>query len=485
MEQAAKTGVGFFISKFSAVKNGMLALADLEASPNPRDQIAAGFFRDYENELARQNAFDFDDLIDKVVLILTEHADLRAKYERRFTHVLVDEYQDINNRQYDLIRLLAGNAKNVSVVGDDHQTIYTWRGSNIGVFLNFDRDWPNGETVTLEENYRSTRTIIRAASAVIQNNQRQKPKTLRTRKPDGEKIALIEAGDEEEEAAWIVAGIQGSGAGNQNGTIAILYRTNAQSRPLEHMLARAEIPYVIYGGLKFYERREIKDIVAALRIAANPKDAVSRERLETNLTKTLVRALEPRLAEMGGMRPADAIARFLETTRYLERLDRAFPNAEERRENVAELIRFAGAFETLTPMIEQISLVQATDPAPNPPVGEFGAGQGLPLSNRRPIVLSTIHLAKGLEFDHVFVAGCAEGLLPHGRSQSDADALEEERRLMYVAMTRAKERLTLSFFDTPSRFLGEIPAELIVFANQDSRLGGTSIDDEERYITLD
>ena len=264
-------------------------------------------------------------------------------------------------------------------------------------------------------------------------------------------------------------------------SIAILYRTNAQSRAIEQALLQRNIPYEVYGGLKFYERREIKDIVAALRYAANPKDEVSRDRLEKNFSKGRFREFQESLAREPAQTPLALIKLFLSVTDYFDYMDRNYTNAFERRENIAELMRFASEFAELPPLLERLSLLQATDsirdkqtpdnPTPN-------------TSNLKPTQLMTMHLAKGLEFDRVFVAGACEGLLPHARSLDTEEELEEERRLLYVAMTRARHELIISFYDLPSRFLSEIPQELLEFESAISDASAFS-DSEERYITLD
>ncbi|HTY39672.1 MAG TPA: 3'-5' exonuclease, partial [Candidatus Paceibacterota bacterium] len=347
-----------------------------------------------------------------------------------------------------------------------------WRGSNFEIFLNFERDWPEAQVVLLEENYRSSGNIIAAASELISHNSKQKKKKLWTKNEPGEMVRLIETADEEDEAAWLVEDIMEARRAAPEESIAILYRTNAQSRPLEQALIEEQIPYRIYGGLKFYERREVKDIVAALRYAANPLDSVSRERLEKEFTKTRFRALEPRLRESGALRPTEIIELFIRETDYYTYIAKNLTNILDRRENIAELIRFAAEFEELPPLLEHVSLVQSTDT----PSSEQGS--------RMPVQLMTMHLAKGLEFDRVYIVGVNEGLLPHNRSTYNLAELEEERRLMYVGMTRARKHLALSFYDVPSRFLSEIPSEYLDFKSQVSDAEEFS-DDEERYITYD
>jgi DNA helicase-2/ATP-dependent DNA helicase PcrA len=509
----------YFAKKISELKNLGKLLPEARPSVDKEAQVRH-VFEKYEAALERNNAFDFDDLIEKVVTIFKKHPEVLKKYQRMFDAILVDEYQDINPKQYELVTLLAGEHRNLSVVGDDEQTIYSWRYADIRTFLNFDKDWKGASVHFLEENYRSTGIIIRAAASVAKNNRFRTPKNLWTKNPDGDLIALFEAWGENEEAEWIAGQIHDVRSRDKNADIGILYRTNAQSRAIEQALIRNNIPYRIFGGLKFYERREIKDAVSALRYISNAKDEPARERLEKNLTKrrfaefkTQVQALQLSAEDItapAGTRPAiaplAALKLFLETFGYFEYLESNFVNSDEREENIAELITFATDFKSLDELLERLSLLQAADEIGNKPV------------DGREVNLMTIHLAKGLEFDSVFIAGVAEGLLPHGRSLDNENALEEERRLMYVAMTRARKKLYLSFYGIPSRFVNEIPENCITLMSSDGsaddsynngggghngqrsgdgsgtsrwRDAGSDYDDEprgeghERFITLD
>lgn len=473
-EEARERGAAFFADKITRVKNGMLNTRTAQTQEDLRHlQIVRDVLARYEAELKKHNAFDFDDLIQKVVLLFKSKPAILAKYQKRFRHILVDEYQDLNNTQYELLRLLAGDSRQVSVVGDDAQTIYSWRGSNFEIFLNFERDWPEAAVVVLDENYRSSQNILAAASAVIKNNLRQKQKDLWTRNAPGELVRLVEAGDEDEEARWIAEQIQNSKLKTLNSnreTVAVLYRTNAQSRAIEQALIERQIPYRVFGGIKFYERKEVKDVLAGLRCLVNPRDAVSRERLEKTFGKNRFADFASEIKGKSGVEPAEAIRIFLESFDYFEYLKRNFVNWAERRENIAELLYFAAKFKEPISFLQEAALLQATDAVTDEAQSE--------------VQLMTIHLAKGLEFDRVFIAGCAEGILPHARSMGNPEELEEERRLMYVAMTRAKKELYLSFYDLPSRFLSEIPEELIRFESLVSESAVFS-DDEERYITMD
>jgi DNA helicase-2/ATP-dependent DNA helicase PcrA len=375
-----------------------------------------------------------------------------------FDIILVDEWQDINPMQYELVKLLAGEHRNLSVVGDDEQTIYTWRFADIRMFLNFDKDWHGAKIHFLEENYRSTKTIINAAQAVAERNRFRTPKKLWTSNAGGEPIILFEAWGENDEAMWIAQRISALQLSGPNESIAILYRTNAQSRAIEQALIRHNIAYRIFGGLKFYERREVKDAVAALRFAANGKDEVSRERLE-KFSKRKFAAFHDAIASKKDMDPKEILDIFLETFGYFDYLEENFMNSGEREENISELEKFAEEFKTLSELLEKISLVQSTDAPSGGVIADTNKINSV-------VHLSTIHLAKGLEFDAVFIAGAAEGVLPHIRSIDRDDSLEEERRLMYVAMTRARKKIFISFSGMPSRFLSEIPEEYLSVAIQ-------------------
>jgi DNA helicase-2/ATP-dependent DNA helicase PcrA len=504
----------FFAQKTSEIKNRDEAIVELRATASakpvpvpawpahaPIDQKTArnilSVFEKYEASLARNNAFDFDDLIEKVVALFKNNPEVLKKYQNMFDAILVDEYQDINPKQNELVTLLAAGHRNLSVVGDDEQTIYSWRYANIKTFLDFDKDWKGARVYFLEENYRSTGNIIRAAAGVVKNNSFRTPKNLFTQNPDGDRIGLFEAWGENEEAEWIaqeivkrrvrdeVAERDGGAATSATSQeeIAVLYRTNAQSRAIEQALIRRDIPYKIFGGLKFYERREVKDAIAALRYASNDKDEVAKERLEKNLTKRKFAEFRAKLAtQAAAMKPLEMMKLFIDTFNYMEYLEANFINSDEREENIGELVAFAAEFQTLPDFLEKLSLLQATDD-----VNE--------IRNRgKEVSLMTIHLAKGLEFDTVFIAGAAEGLLPHGRSLESEASLEEERRLMYVAMTRARKNLFISFFGIPSRFISEIPPDCITFAigsagadkNAGARYGendnGENPDDEDATV---
>lgn len=439
---------------------------------HPRGDIFIRAFNRYEEALTTNNAFDFDDLIQKVVLMFLEDKAILQKYQSRWQYILVDEFQDINTSQYELVKLLARPHQNLFVIGDDFQSIYQFRGADYRNFLNFEKDWPSAKVVLLEQNYRSQPTIVRAANNVIANNKLQKPKTLWSDKPAGELVTVIGTNNDNDEAEWVVSKIIElirPCEGKNLGGMAILYRTNAQSRAIEQNLIIARIPYRIFGGIRFYDRKEVKDLVAALRLAHNPSDTVSAERLLKNFPKKVsahLIATLPRLA--GELNVVELINYVLNESDYFELLEKHHPNYQERIENVNELIIFSGQFikTGLGPLIEQISLASSAET----PKDQTGVN------------LMTIHLAKGLEFKNVFVVGCDEGTLPHHRSYNEAGGIEEERRLMYVAMTRAQDRLFLTYHNMGSRFLYEIPPELIEFTNLQKINNRQEMEEEDNWI---
>jgi len=436
------------------------------------DEPFQKIYKDYEETLVKNNAFDFDDLIEKPVRLWQAQPGSLAKYQRQYQHILVDEFQDTNSAQYLLVKLLAEKHRSISVVGDDAQSIYGWRHADFRNFLDFDKDWPEAKIVKLEENYRSTVTIIKAANQVIKNNKLQKKKELWTKNPIGEPVKVVAAGDEEAAAEWLADKVLNITRTSPLEETAVLYRTNAQSRPIEQALTYQQIPYRIFGGVKFYERKEIKDVLAGLRLAFNAKDQVSQERLRKNFPRNksdhLIENL-PRLARE--LTIVQLINFIINQTDYFRYLENNFKNYQERTENIEELINFAANFVQagqnrggeLGDFLERVGLAQSHD---NPTLKAKG------------INLMTIHLAKGLEFDHVFLSGCNEGILPHQRSYSSNQELEEERRLMYVAMTRARKKLFLLFSSLPSRFLYEIPPELVEFESLDQTQ--RSLPDEEK-----
>lgn len=453
---------GKLMNSFSRIKSLVLNSSE-ELAP-----VELGAFETYERKILEFNGFDFDDLIEKVVRLFQTKPAVLKKYQGLFSHILVDEYQDINPAQYSFIRLLGENHRNLSVVGDDAQAIYGWRFADIKNFLDFENDWPEAKVVTLEQNYRSSANIIQAASGLISHNAFQRPKKLWTENEPGSAVTVVAARDEADEAEWITETIRAI-TGDQkvlkhskdvhgDHAIAILYRTNAQSRALEQACLESDIPYRIFGGIKFYERKEVKDIVAALRFASNPKDELSAERIEKTFTRSAAASLLKELPGKNTLPPFELIGFILNSGGYASYLKDKFTNSEERMENVVELMNFASGFNRLENFLERVSLLQATDIPAHKLITKN-------LKQKTPVNLMTIHMAKGLEFDIVFVAGSSEGVIPHRMSYGSQEGVEEERRLMYVAMTRAKRNLYLTFTNLPSRFLYEIPPELTEFVN--------------------
>ncbi len=504
--------LGQVLSRISEAKNALVTPAEMAASAlTPWQRQLAECYRLYEAGLAAAHALDFDDLIAGVVRALAAHEAIARRYGARFEHVLVDEYQDTNHAQFRLLQQLTAARGNPFVVGDDDQSIYGWRGADLANVLEFERRFPGARVIRLEQNYRSTGTILRAANAVIAHNRARKGKNLWSERGDGVPLTFALAGDEVEEAQRIRRFIERRVRnGGRRADVAVLYRTNAQSRALETELRRERIPYEIVGGVSFYQRREVKDLLAYLRLVVNPLDTASFWRVWNTPRRGLgggARALvEARMAaagegpvaalrgllETGALtRPAAAGARelllllealgaraddpadalllaVLERTKYLEFLDAApGDKAEERRANLEELVaagsQFAGeAGGTLADFLAESALTTDADRL---------------VEDDDRVLLLTAHNAKGLEFPAVVIAGLEEGLFPHGNSMEDGERLEEERRLFYVALTRAGDEVLMTAaafrrrYDGArggrvSRFVEEIPAELL--AREDS-----------------
>ena len=498
----------------SDAKNRMLSPEEWlrDAGDDFRNRKYYEAYRLYERTLRGNNALDFDDLLVKTLELLVEQPPVLEYYQNRFDYILVDEYQDTNRAQYELVRLLAGKKRNLCVVGDDDQSIYGWRGADIRNILDFEKDFPDAKVVKLEQNYRSTGNILDAANQVIAHNQGRKEKALWTQAGEGEKIALYHALDERDEAAFIAAMTRKLIAhGARAGDVAVLYRTNAQSRVLEEAFVRGGIPYHVYGGQKFYERREVKDLIAYMRALVNPDDDVSLRRIinepKRGIGETTVEALQSYAssAEMSLMsavldvenaplaaRPKKLIGEFAELmidltealyektaseflefmidkTGYVRALEAVKSDENAARiENIRELQGAVTEFERLNPeggladFLENVALVADTD--------SLNEGGG-------SVTLMTLHSAKGLEFDNVFLPGMEENIFPLARASYDDELMEEERRLAYVGITRAKKRLFLSHARSRalynsrsanelSRFVSEIPARLLTDGTQ-------------------
>jgi DNA helicase-2/ATP-dependent DNA helicase PcrA len=519
------------LSRISHAKNRMESPdAMVEAAGwNRRDEQIARIYTHYLAALKQSGALDFDDLLLKTVDLFEQVPTVRAKYAGQFRFVMVDEYQDTNRPQYLLIRRLAEIHRNLGVVGDPDQSIYKWRGADLRNILDFEADFPEARIVKLERNYRSTQIILDAASAVISRNRNRADKRLWTDRAGGARITYFRGGDELEEADFIMRTARGSLGGDDAVAVAVLYRTNAQSRAIEDALMREGLAYKIVGGVRFYERREIKDALAYMRLVLNPHDDVSLRRVinvpargigkgvmdaiaavlpeggdgsgpgglpllsaglqpapsALSLWSRLVRGLEARafapraaasltafrdlivsLTDIARAEPlSTAIGKILDRSGYLQDLrDERSEDAEARAENLAELVSAAREFEgrdpepSLAAFVDRLSLLSDADE-------EQGARDAR-------IWLMTLHAAKGLEFPTVILAGLEEGLFPHARSAEDEDELEEERRLCYVGMTRARQRLVLTGAarrrvfgeyqaSEPSRFIDEVPAGLV------------------------
>jgi DNA helicase-2/ATP-dependent DNA helicase PcrA len=496
--------------RISYLKNQMISVQDaLREARGPWEQKAALVYSRYEKRLKETGAADFDDLLLLVVRLFTDVPEVLAYYRGLWRHVLVDEYQDTNRAQYRIIRLLTSEHRNVCVVGDPDQSIYKWRGADINNILDFEKDFPGTRVVRLEENYRSTQRILAVAATVIDNNLQRKDKTLWTKNPEGEPIAVYRGWDEHEEANFVAQGILKTRAdGVPWDGVAVFYRTNAQSRVLEDALRRARIPYVIVGGVRFYERQEIKDTLAWLRLCINPNDDVAFRRAvkapprgvgattlarldEVALDQTQpllalaaappadVRgkartALEDFAATVGrlaaqrsDLSPPAFIDLVLQASGYRKTLEQdRSPEAEGRLENLEELVAAAEDFThvagetTLEAFLDSVALMSDVDELKD--------------ADSR-VTLMTLHSAKGLEFPVVFLTGLEEGVFPHTRSLNNPEQIEEERRLCYVGITRAEQRLYVSYavhrrihgYDggEASRFLREMPEEQLTLLN--------------------
>ena len=476
---------------------------------NPWERTIGEVYSEYERRLGENSALDFDDLLMRCVEVFDRFPDALSSYQERFQHVLIDEFQDTNHAQARWATLIAGKWRNIFVVGDADQGIYAFRGATIKNLLDFERDWPDARVITLEQNYRSTKTILRAANFVIENNIARKPKELWTDLPTGEPIVRYRAQNEHDEAAWAADEITKlKDHGVSLSDIAVFYRTNAQSRVLEEVFSQREVPYRLVGGVGFYDRKEVKDLLAWLRGAMNPSDGVSVARAAGAPKRGIGDASLARLTEFVRRRDiglgeafayadeAEGVSRravggMLEVTRIFDKIRTAAEDGESvadivemtwnltgymdelaaersfeslsRQENLRELAGVAREYDdgnedgTLTEFLERIALITDTDETQGQEAG---------------VTFMTLHNAKGLEYSTVFILGMEEGVFPHIRSLTEPDQLEEERRLCYVGITRAKERLYLLHawsrslwgglnYNPASRFLAEIPDDIV------------------------
>lgn len=499
------------LGTISSAKNVLMdAKAFAAKASDFYEQKVADVYALYQEKLRENNAVDFDDLLFLAVRLLQEKEDVREKYQSRFQYILVDEYQDTNHAQYALTKILAARWRNICVVGDADQSIYAWRGADIRNIIDFTRDYPDAASIKLEQNYRSTKTILHAANAVIDNNESRPKKTLWTENPAGNKIIHYQAQTEHDEADYIAGVIYNRHEISHEpyGDMAILFRTNAQSRVLEEKLMRYAIPYTMVGGTKFYDRKEIKDVLAYLRLLYNPEDSLSLTRIinvpkrnigattmehvaayaeeqgislfealsstdEIPVTKRAKASLEnfaamifDLLNDIEGKDVLSLIETVIKQTGYGDMLDKEAehdPQGESRKENVGEFLSVAKDYMDSNPdgnlqdFLENVALVSDVD--------DFE-------SSDSKVTLMTLHAAKGLEFPVVFLTGLDEGLFPHSRTLLDPSQVEEERRLAYVGITRAERQLYVTNAITrtmygrisaymPSRFLAEIPPQLM------------------------
>ncbi len=522
------------LSSISSAKSAMQGPDDIRGR-SYFEEVTQRVYERYQKLLTDSSALDFDDLLMKTVLLFQKHPDILKKYQARYVHIQVDEFQDTNLVQYELIKLLAGQYRNVCVVGDPDQSIYSWRSADIRNILNFEKDFPDAKVVLLEQNYRSTQAILETASHVIAANRERKAKGLWTENEKGEPPAVIETYSEEEEAQWVVNEIDKliRNEGMKAGDFAVMYRTNAQSRVLEEAFIRYGMPYRLVAGTRFYERREVKDIIAYLRLIQNPNDSVSLLRIinvpqrsigEKSLDELARWARDQGLNEYAALKllagtrdaPLDLpfssrtvkalsgfaamLENFLQKSQELPLLQlfdyiveqsgykqyiTGLVDGEERWENVLELRGVAEEYKDLPPetglttFLEGVALVSDVDSLPD---------------KTETVTLITLHQAKGLEFPVVFMVGMEDGILPHYRSIDDPGQLEEERRLCYVGITRARKKVYLvrafrrhlmgaSAVNRPSRFLQDIPKELVSTGGQgkEDEWATTAVEAEQKY----
>lgn len=530
----------FMLSSVSNLKNELIDYEDAaRKATEPQDEMIAQVYREYQRRLMQASAVDFDDLINHTVALLQSFPDVAEYFHRKFRHVLIDEYQDTNHAQYVLVRELVGDGKDgvspaeLCVVGDADQSIYAFRGATIRNIVEFERDYPDAKVVVLEQNYRSTQNILTAANSVIEKNAGRAPKRLWSAAGDGEKVTIFSASDEHHEADFIVrtVGELIDNHGIEYRDVAVFYRTNNQSRSVEEVFMRRGVPYKVVGGTRFYERKEVRDAIAYLKAVANPADDVSMRRIlnvprrgigdkaeealvnfayrnQISFREAVARVSEIntltarsanailgfdhlmgnlQMLDESGAGPADILAAAMESSGYLTELAASRdPQDEVRVENISELETAAREFEeqfqvegeperkaTLADFLEQTSLVADADEIPTD--GQHGG----------VVTLMTLHTAKGLEFPVVFLTGMEDGVFPHIRSLSSARELEEERRIAYVGMTRAMQRLYLTRsvtrstwgqpqYNPESRFLADLPETLVVRLGDEQKSLGLS-----------
>ncbi|WP_209124797.1 DNA helicase PcrA [Alkalihalobacillus sp. BA299] len=496
------------LGTISSAKNELKRAEEFsKTASGPYEQTAAEVYEEYEKQLKKNQSLDFDDLIMTTIRLFKLVPEILEFYQRKFQYIHVDEYQDTNKAQYVLVNMLAEKYKNICVVGDSDQSIYRWRGADIANILSFEQDYPSATVILLEQNYRSTKTILEAANKVIENNLKRKPKKLWTENEEGCKIVRYEADTEQDEAYYVIGKIkEATRNGSSNSDIAILYRTNAQSRVMEELLVKSNVEYNIVGGTKFYDRKEIKDVLAYLRLIANPDDDISLQRIinvpkrgigaatvdrileyganqgismfkvlqeieQVGLSARVIGKLEEFSGQMNNwinmqeyLSVTELVEDVLEKSGYRDMLkNEKTLEAQSRLENIDEFLSVTVEFEKRS---EDKSLIAfLTDLALVADIDQLDEEQEKPTD---AVTLMTMHSAKGLEFPIVFIIGMEEGVFPHSRSLFEEEEMEEERRLAYVGITRAEEQLFLTnarsrtLFgrtntNAPSRFLKEIP----------------------------
>jgi DNA helicase-2/ATP-dependent DNA helicase PcrA len=470
------------LNAISQAKNELVSELEYpQYARGPWQKAVAQAYLDYQKFLRDNDALDFDDLIFKNVVLFRRFPEVLGQYQNRYPYLLIDEYQDTNHAQYILTKLLVQRFRNLTVVGDASQSIYGWRGANFRNLVNLKSDFPDLTVINLEQNYRSTQTILDLAYSVISHNTSHPILKLWTQNQAGEKATLYEAKSEIAEAEFIVnQTMQLTAAGYSYHDFAVLYRTNAQSRVLEEILLRAGIPYLLVGGTRFYQRKEIKDVLAYLRLIANPKDVISLKRIgklgKARLAKFLGWLKEKQAQKEINLEKTDTLVLLdsaLRASGYLELYDAQVEEDLVRLENIKELRSVAAEFPRLQDFLENVALVEQE----YLPTGKAGLPES-PLGNKKEaITLMTLHASKGLEFPVVFLVGMEEGLFPHSRSLLDRTELEEERRLCYVGLTRAKNKIFLTharrrlYFgqrsaNEISRFIEDLPEELLEVAQE-------------------
>ena len=449
----------------SSAKNNMVSPSEYQRTASGQFQEKVGqLYESYDKALRKNQAVDFDDLLLLTVRLLKNVPQIREKYQQLFKYVMIDEYQDTNTVQYKLTKLLAAPQNNLFVVGDFAQSIYAWRGADYKNMGLLEKDFPEIKTYRLEQNYRSTQTILDAATKVISKTDAHPILDLWTEKGHSQPIQLVETATSDEEAVVVIQKVSNHLTDTYTyDDVAILYRTNAQSRSFEEACIRFGVPYRLIGGFKFYERKEIKDVLAYLKLVLNPEDSVSFQRAEKVGKRILKKFLDWReLRKEDFTNPQEVLLNILKATGYQDKFDAKDPEDASRLENIEELLNVAAQFQDTATLLENIALVQDNTMADVPGDANY----------RSAITLMSLHSAKGLEFPVVFMVGMEEGLLPHSRSLLSKDEMEEERRLCYVGITRAKEQLYLthartrwqygsSSTSTRSRFIQDIPADLL------------------------